>query len=75
MLIFDAGYRLDGPGLIPGMASFQTGSEAHPASYPVGTGAISPGVKRQGRESDHSLPANAEVKNCGNIPQLSHKAS
>jgi hypothetical protein len=25
-------------------------------------GAISPGVKRQGREADHSLPASAEVK-------------
>jgi hypothetical protein len=24
----------------------QTGSEAHPASYPVGTGVPSPGVKR-----------------------------
>jgi hypothetical protein len=24
----------------------QTGSEAHPASYPMGTGVLSPGVKR-----------------------------
>jgi hypothetical protein len=24
--------------------------------------ALSPGVKRQGREADHSLPNNAEVK-------------
>jgi hypothetical protein len=27
---------------------------AHPASYPMGTGAFSPGVKRPGREADHS---------------------
>jgi hypothetical protein len=31
-----------------------TGSEAHPASYPMGTGGLSPGVKWQGREADHS---------------------
>jgi hypothetical protein len=31
-------------------------------SYPMDTGALSPGVKRQGREADHSPPASAEVK-------------
>jgi hypothetical protein len=41
----------------------QTGSGVHPTSYSMGTGgAISPGVKRPGREADHSPPANAEVK-------------
>jgi hypothetical protein len=35
----------------------QTCCGAHPASYPMGTG-----VKRPGREADHSPPANAEVK-------------
>jgi hypothetical protein len=30
--------------------------------YPMGTGALYPGVKWQGREADHSLPASAEVK-------------
>jgi hypothetical protein len=40
----------------------ETGSGVHPTSYPVGTGALSPGVKRQGREADHSTPAIAEVK-------------
>jgi hypothetical protein len=29
---------------------------------PVGTGGSFPGVKRQGREGDHSPPTNAEVK-------------
>jgi hypothetical protein len=28
----------------------------------MGTGGSSPGVKRQGREADHSPPASAEVK-------------
>jgi hypothetical protein len=28
----------------------------------MGTGALSPGVKRQGREALHSPPASAEVK-------------
>jgi hypothetical protein len=31
----------------------QTGSEAHPASYPMGTGDLSPGIKRPGCEADH----------------------
>jgi hypothetical protein len=28
----------------------------------MGAGAVSPGVKRQGREAEHSLPTSAEVK-------------
>jgi hypothetical protein len=35
----------------------QTGSEAHPASYPIGTGGPFPGGKaRLGRDADHSPP-------------------
>jgi hypothetical protein len=34
-----------------------------------------PGVKRLGREADHSPPSNAEVKNGGAIPPLSHTSS
>jgi hypothetical protein len=44
----------------------QTGSGAHPASCPIGTGGgvLSPGVKaRPGRDADHSLPSSAEVEN------------
>jgi hypothetical protein len=42
----------------------QTESEAYPASYPMGTGgAISLGVKRPGREADHSPPSSTDVKN------------
>jgi hypothetical protein len=36
-----------------------TSSEAHPASYPMGTG----GKARPGRDADHSLPSSAEVMN------------
>jgi hypothetical protein len=43
--------------------SVQNGSGAHPASYPMGTSALSLGVKRAGREADHSPPSSAEVKN------------
>jgi hypothetical protein len=42
----------------------QIGSEAHPASYPIGTRIPSLGVKRPGREADHSLPSSADVKEC-----------
>jgi hypothetical protein len=41
---------------------FQNGSEAHPASYPMGTKAPSLEVKRPGHEADHSPPSIVEVK-------------
>jgi hypothetical protein len=42
----------------------QTSSEAHLASCTMGTGGPLPGNKfRPGRETDHSLPSSAEVKN------------
>jgi hypothetical protein len=40
----------------------QNGSGAHPTSYPMGTRGSLPGAKRPGRESDHSPPSSAEVK-------------
>ena len=42
-------------------APFQTGPEAHPTSYTMGTGSF-PGVKQPGRGVDHLLPTSAEVK-------------
>jgi hypothetical protein len=51
--------------------SVETKYGAHPASYPMGTGgSFHGGVKRQGREDDHSPPSGAEVKNGGAIPPL-----
>jgi hypothetical protein len=47
--------------------SVQTGSEAHPAPYTMGTGDFTPRVKR---EADHSPSSSAEVKNGGAIPPL-----
>jgi hypothetical protein len=42
----------------------QSGSGAHPACYPVGTGGSFPGGKaRPGHDADHSPPSSAEVKN------------
>jgi hypothetical protein len=42
----------------------QTGSEAHQASSPMGTGGPFPGGKaRPGRDADHSPPSSAEVVN------------
>jgi hypothetical protein len=42
----------------------QTGSGAHPASWPMDTGGPFPGGKaRPGRDADHSPPSSAEVKN------------
>jgi len=42
-------------------ASIQTGYEAHPTSYTMGTGSFL-GVKRPGRGVDHRLSSSAEVK-------------
>jgi hypothetical protein len=40
----------------------ETGSGVHPTSYPMGTGGSFDGVKRPGREVDHSPLASAGVK-------------
>jgi hypothetical protein len=40
----------------------QTGSGAHPVSYPMSPGGSFPEEKRQGREADHSPPTSVEVK-------------
>jgi hypothetical protein len=63
-------YGLDNWGSIPGrdrcfshLHLVQTGSGAHPGSYPMGTGGNSPRVKMLGREADHSPLSSAEFKN------------
>jgi hypothetical protein len=43
--------------------SAQTGSGAHPASYPMDTGDSFPGSKPPGRDAHHSPPTSVEVKN------------
>jgi hypothetical protein len=45
--------------------------------YPMDTGGFSQGVKRTGREADHSppSPSTAQVKNGGAIPPLPHTPS
>jgi hypothetical protein len=65
------GYGLDDLGsrvrIVVGAGNFslyhrvQNGSGAHPASYPMGIGDLSLGLRRPGRESDHSTPSSAEV--------------
>jgi hypothetical protein len=39
-----------------------TDFEVHSSSYSMGTGTLSKGVKRQGREADHSPLTNAAVR-------------
>jgi hypothetical protein len=56
------GLRVSGWSRIFSLPVIQAGSEAHSASFPMGTGALSLGVTRPGREADHSPPTNAEVK-------------
>jgi hypothetical protein len=52
------GYGLEDRGVrvrVPvGSRIFQTGFEAYPASYAMGTVALSPGIKRPRREADHT---------------------
>jgi hypothetical protein len=37
----------------------------HPPTYPMGNGALSPGIKRPGREADNLFPTSAEVYDLG----------
>jgi len=53
---------------------FQTGSGVKPASYSMGTGFLSRGVKRSEREVDHSFPSTAEVNNGSIYTTISHYA-
>jgi hypothetical protein len=53
----------------------QTVAGAHPASYPMGTGALPPGVKRPWREADISPPFSTKIKNGGAILPLTHTSS
>jgi hypothetical protein len=55
--------------------SVQTGSGAHPDTYPMdteGEGAFFSGINLPGREADHSPPSTVKVKNDGAIPPLPH---
>jgi hypothetical protein len=67
-------HRLVGRGSIPGdfslNHSFKIEFVAHPVFYCMGTGAVSPRVKRPGCEARHSSPTSAEIKNDGAIPPL-----
>jgi hypothetical protein len=73
---------LDGQGSIPGSAIFLLFFTASrpalgPTQPPVQwvLGAISPGVKRTGRETDHPPTSTAEFKNGGDVPPLPHMSS
>jgi hypothetical protein len=50
----------------------QTGSVAHPTSYPMGTGGSFRGDKRPWPEADYLFALSAEVKNCEPVPPLLH---
>jgi hypothetical protein len=60
-----AGIRFQAGATFSYLHSVQTGSGAHRASYPMGTGGDFPGLDRPGRQENHSPPFSAEVKNCG----------
>jgi hypothetical protein len=68
---------LGGQGSIPGRGRKMFSSSQspkcpgpHPASYPMGTGTLSPGVNRPGSKADHSSPSSSKVKNDGATPPL-----
>jgi hypothetical protein len=72
------GYGLEGRGVgvdsrleqdFSSLHIFQTGSGAHPASYIMGTAALSERVKLPAREADHSSPTSAEII-CGSVHPL-----
>jgi hypothetical protein len=68
------GYSLGGRGSIPGKGKISLHSTASrlvlgPTQSPIQwiPGVLFPGVKRPGREADHSPPSSAEVKNGGGV--------
>jgi hypothetical protein len=75
-------YGLGGRGSIPDRDKIffsspvltQALKSTHPPIQWV-SGLFSPGVKRQGREADHSPPSSAEVKKGGAILSLPHTSS
>jgi hypothetical protein len=70
------GYELDGRGSIPGRGKIIFSIGSRPLLRPIHPpiqwvpGDLSPGVKRLGREADHSPPPSSEVKNGRSIPPL-----
>jgi hypothetical protein len=52
---------------------FSTASE--PVLQPMGTGALSPELKRPGRDADSSFPSSAKIKNGRAMPSLPHTSS
>jgi hypothetical protein len=64
-----------------GQGIFLYSTAARPALEPTQppiqwvSGALSPGVKRPGREVDHSPPSGAEVKTGGPIPPLPYTST
>jgi hypothetical protein len=80
---YSAGYGLDGRGSIPGMVkrfflfSITSSQCLGPTQRPMQCiqRAVSPGVKRLGREADHSPSSSVEVRNGGAIPTLPHTSS
>jgi len=62
------GYGPDDRGSIPGRGNngmfFSSPPRPdHRPSYPIATGAVTLGIKLPGRETDHSSPSRAEIKN------------
>jgi hypothetical protein len=53
----------------------QTGSVAHPASYPRGTSALSLRVRRPGHEANHSPLSCAEIKNAWSYTSIPNTSS
>jgi hypothetical protein len=81
VVTFRMGYGLDGRGSILGKIKRLIFTESREALGPTQPPiqwvpwAISPGVKRPGREADHSPPSSAEVKNSGATSPLPHTPS
>jgi hypothetical protein len=76
------GHGLDRPGSIPGKGkTFFSSTASRPALGPIQPsiqivpGALSPEVKRPGREADNSPPSSAEVKIGEAIPPFPHTCS
>jgi hypothetical protein len=83
-LVYQLGYGLNEQGVrvqfpervreLPLLHNVQARSGAHLHPIQWVPGPVSPGIKQQGCEADHSPPSSAKV-NDGAIPPLSHTSS
>jgi hypothetical protein len=70
-----AGVRFSAAADFPFSTVFRAAPRVSPASYSMGTGSVTPKIKRQGRPGGQSSSSSSKVKNCGVMSPFPHTPS